>query len=177
MRWFIYGGLAAGVLAVCVAFFGAFGYSSVCSRCGAVRQTTEWQIPCTSIPIFSRSSVRQTPVSLSMTTNRIAPPHGHQWVFAQGGGNGVRCALGSAHMVRFTVESSEVAQLLAALERYGERGFRDKVLTNLFDDSTTHLVRTLSVPSGGFTNAAQLHAWISEESEYFDEMVTAFRNR
>ncbi len=112
-----------------------------------------------------------------MTTNRIAPPHSHQWVFAQGGGNGVRCALGRAHMVRFTVESPEVAQLLAALERYGERGFRDKVLTNLFDDSTTHLVRTLSVPPGGFTNAAQLHVWISEESVDFDEMVTAFKNR
>lgn len=137
MKWFVIGGVAAAALGIYVAFFGAFGYSSVCSRCGAVRQTTEWQIPRTSIPILSRSSVRQTPVSLSMTTNRIAPPHGHQWVFAQGGGNGVRCALGRARLVRSTVESSQVAQLLTALERYGERGFRDKVLTNLFDDSTT----------------------------------------
>jgi hypothetical protein len=59
----------------------------------------------------------------------------------------------------------------------GERIFMDKVLTNLFDDSTTHLVCGLSLPVGGFTNAAQLHAWISEESAYFDEMVTGFRNR
>jgi hypothetical protein len=177
MKWFVASGTAVAVLASYVAFCGAFGYSSVCSRCGAVRLTTEWQIPRTSIPVFSHSSIRQTPVSLCLTTNRIVPPHGHQWVFAQGGGNGVRCALGSAHMVRSTVESSEVAQLLEAVERYGERSFRDKVLTNLFDDSTTHLVRTLSVPSGGFTNAPQLRAWISEESVYFDEMVTTFRNR
>ena len=177
MKWILIGGAMAVALALSIACFGTFGYSSVCNRCGAVRQTTEWQIPRTSIPVFSRSSVRQTPVSLSLTTNLIAPPHSHQWVFAHGGGNGVRCALGGAHMVRSTVESTEVAQLLTALERYGERSFRDKVLTNLFDDSTTHLVRTLSVPAGAFTNASQLHTWISYESGYFDEMVTVFKNR
>src|SRR5438552_2240503 len=149
MKWFVITGVAAAVLAVYIVVYGAFGFSSVCSRCGAVRLATAWQIPRTSIPVFSRSSIHQTPVSICLMTNRIAPPHRHQWVFAQGGGNGVRCALGGAHMVRSTVESSQVAQLLEALQRYGESSFRDKVLTNLFDDSTTHVVRTLSVPTGG----------------------------
>ena len=124
--------------------------------------------------VLSRSSCRQTPVSLFLTTNRITPPHTHQWVFAQGSGNGVHCALGGAWAIRFTVESSDVAQLLEELERYGERGFRDRVLTSLFDDSTTQLVCSMRVPAGGFTNAAQLRAWISEESVFCDTIVRAY---
>lgn len=169
-------GVAVILLISCILVSGRFAYSSVCDRCGAVRQTTEWQIPATSFAVFSHSSTHQTPVSLSLTTNQIVPPHNHEWVFAQGGGNGVKCALGRAHKVRFTVESTGVAQLLASLEQYGERDFRDKVLTNLFNDSTTHVVRTLSVPSNGFSNAVQLHNWISIESEFFDEMVATFKN-
>ena len=176
MKWVVIGS-ALVVLAAYIAFCGAFGYSSVCTRCGAVRLTTEWQIPRTSIPVFSRSSIQQTPVSLCLTTNHIVASHSHQWVFVQGGGNGIRCALGAAHMVRSTVESSEVAQLLEALDHYGERGFRDRVFTNLFDNGTTALVRTLHVPSGGFTNAAQLRAWIAEDTLYFDEMLKAFKTR
>ncbi len=165
------------LLASCILTSGAFSYASVCDRCGAIRQTTEWQMPRTRFAFFSHSSTHQTPVSLCLTTNRIVPPHRHQWVFAQGGGNGIKCALGRAQMVRATVESSEVAQILEALERFDERDSRDKVLTNLFDDSTTHVVRTLSFPSGGFTNAAQLHGWVSEQNWYFDEMLATIKNR
>jgi len=177
MRWFVISAVAIAAFAASVVLFGPFRYSAVCNRCGAIQRTTEWQIPRTSIRLISRSSIQQTPVSLCLTTNRIVTSHDHQWIFAQGGGNGVRCALGGAHRVRSTVESSEVAQLLEALDRHGEHGFRDKVLTNLFDDSSTIFVHSLSVPTGGFTNASQLRAWISEEAQYFDEMVSASKGR
>ena len=177
MKGFVIAVAAVILLTGYILASGAFRYASVCDRCGAIRQTTEWQIPHTSFAILSRSSTHETPVSLCLTTNKIVRQHNHQWVFAQGGGNGIKCALGRAHKVRFTVESTEVPQLLASLEQYGERGFRDKVLTNLFVDSTTHVVRTLSVPANGFTNAAQLHAWISSESEYFNELVATLKNR
>ena len=80
-------------------------------------------------------------------------------------------------MVRSSVESPAVAQLIASLERYGERTFRDKVLTNLFDDVTTHLIRAMPVPSSGFSNALQLHEWVSEQAEYFDELVVEDKRR
>ena len=158
---------------------GPFSYSSVCGRCGALQRTTEWQIPRTRTTLFKHSSIRDTPVSVVLTTNRIVASHAHQWVFAQGGGNGVRCALGRAHMVRSTVESPDVARFIEALERYDERSFRDKVLTNLFDDETTHLVRTLPghAPDGTFSDAGRFHDWLLEQSEYFDEMITMFKKR
>jgi hypothetical protein len=154
-----------------------FYSSSVCMRCGAARQTTEWQLPFTRIAAFRRSSERATPVSLSLTTNHVVAPHSHRWLFAGGGGNGIRCALGRARHVYSTVESAQVAQLIGYLEKYGDRGFRDKLLTTLFDNATTYLVRTLPVPSGGFSDAAQLHEWIAQQSEYFDERVGAFKSK
>src|ERR1051325_11124003 len=121
MKWFAFTGAAVAILAAYAASYGRFSYSSVCNRCGVVQLTEQWQIPRTSIPMFIHSSMWQTPVSLCLTTNRIVPSHNHQWVFAQGSGNGVRCALGNGQAVRSTVEFSEVARLLEALERYGER--------------------------------------------------------
>jgi hypothetical protein len=177
VKWGLIFVVGVVVLVGCILTSGAFRYLSVCDRCGAIRQTTEWQIPRTRFAFFSHSSIRQTAVSLCLTTNRIVPTHGHKWVFAQGGGNGIKCALGRAHLVRSTVESLEVAQILETLERYHERNFRDRVLKNLFNDSTTYMVRTLFVPSGGFTNAAHLHAWVFEQNRSFNEMVTPFEDQ
>lgn len=156
---------------------GAFRYTSVCNQCGAVRYKTEWQVPRTSFAFFSHSSIRQTPVSLCLTTNQITPKHKHNWVFAQGGGNGIKCALGEAHKVRSTVESLEVAQLIQALERYDQRDFREKVVTSLLDDSTTRVVFLLALPTGGFTNEIQMQTWVSEQAESFDEMIAASKNK
>ncbi len=172
--------IVAGIVLLLVVFTivaGAFRYTSVCNRCGAVRYKTEWQVPHTRFAFFSHSSVRQTPVSLCLTTNQITPMHSHNWVFAQGGGNGIKCALGEAHKVHSTVESLEVAQLIQALERYGQRDFREKVVASLFDDSTTRVVLLFALPTGGFTNEIQMQTWISEQAEQFDEMIAAFRNK
>ena len=154
---------------------GPFRYSSVCNRCGAVRQTTERQFPRTHFTFFSRSVERATPVSLSLTTNRVVGSHSHQWIFAEGGGNGVRCALGRADRLRSTVESTRVAQLIETLERYKEPAFRDKVLTNLFDEATSDVVPMLPIPGGGFSDAVQLHDWITEQSDNFDGVVREIR--
>src|SRR5215216_3462103 len=130
--------LALAGLALVVGF-GVFSYRqgpfhglSVCGQCGVIRDSTEWQAPFTQITFFRRSSVRDTPVSITLTTNQIVKAHSHRWVFLQGLGNGVK-AVGTAHMVRSTIESAQIAQLIAALERYGERRFRDKIVASVFD--------------------------------------------
>jgi hypothetical protein len=161
---------------------GPYRYSSICRTCGAISRTTQWQIPRAvalgaEISIFSRSSVSQTPVSLSLSTNGIIGHHTHQWVFATGSGNGVRCALGSAHNVRSTVESAEVGQLIAVLEHCGERELRDRVLTNVFDDTTTIAVRRLRPPKGEFANAKEAHEWLTEQSKVLDEMVAIYTEK
>src|SRR5215204_6449400 len=73
---------------------GPFGYTSVCNRCGALRSTTEWQLPMTSLTVFRSSTESESPLSRVLLTNGIVAAHSHQWLFAQGGGNGVKCAIG-----------------------------------------------------------------------------------
>ncbi len=170
-------GLGSVVYLALLTYQSQFYSTSVCMRCGAVRHATEWQLPFMRITAFKRCSERPTPVSLSLTTNGIVAPHSHRWLSAGGGGNGVRCALGRARDVYSSVNSAEVGQLIVYLQRHGERGFRDKVLTNLFDNATTRLVRALLVPSGGFVDPTQLHEWIAQQSEYFDEMASVLKNR
>jgi hypothetical protein len=35
---------------------GPFGYSSVCDKCGASRDTTEWKFPLTDFTVFTYST-------------------------------------------------------------------------------------------------------------------------
>jgi len=158
------------VLLTCLA---RFSWSAICDKCGAEKDTTAWQVRSTEFTVFHSATERETPVSRALSVG----PHSHHWIFAQGGGNGVRCALGSAHMVQFTVASHEVARLIEALNKYGEKSFEDKLLTNLFNDETTFLVRTLPVTANGFTNASELHIWIAEHEPDLDESVKAFQSR
>ena len=49
---------------------GKFGYVSVCDRCGALRKTTEWQVPSTSLPVFRRSTESDSPLSREESSQR-----------------------------------------------------------------------------------------------------------
>jgi hypothetical protein len=76
--------IVAVVVLAASAIFGRFGFTSVCSQCGAIRDTTEWQIPLTSVTIFSHSSEHASPVSTVLTSSGIIATHQHQWLFCQG---------------------------------------------------------------------------------------------
>src|SRR5258705_8395552 len=87
------------------ALFGAFGYSSVCRRCGLERRGTDWQIPLTSISVCKSSSEKPTPVSVTLERNGTVGRHEHDWLFIHGAGNGITCALGSGDYISPTVRS------------------------------------------------------------------------
>jgi hypothetical protein len=152
---------------------GPFHSSSVCGRCGAVKMTTQWQFPGSRITFYGRSSLRSTPVSLALTTNQIVGSHKHEWRFVHGNGNGIHCALGNASEVRVVADTPEVARLLGALHQFGERDFRDKIITNLFDPDACSVVRTVSfmTPTKGFADKEEMHVWVSAESQFFDQML------
>jgi len=159
---------------IALAWVSTFRFRSVCEKCGAIRQTIDWQFPFTRWTVFERSRVYETPVSRTLATNGIVKVHDHQWIFASGGGNGVTCALGRASQVQFTVESTSVALLIETLHKSSELSFRDRILTNLFGNRTTWFVRTLP-PIGSTTGslvADDLRQWISAQSEYLDEMAS-----
>lgn len=170
---------AVGLLLSGSALFGAFGFSSVCTRCGAIRDSTEWQIPLTRITIFRTSSEHQTPVSTELLRSGVVSNHEHQWLFSSGGGNGVICAIGEGRHIIPVVESSGVAAILAAGQRFGEVQFRDRLVRFIFDSKTSEAVRVLglSAPTNGFTDATEYHAWLSREAEFFDDTVRMYRKR
>jgi hypothetical protein len=158
---------------------GPFSYSSVCSRCGIVCHTTKWQLPGTRFTVFDQSSERDTPVSLSLRADGIVGPHSHQWLFAQGGGNGVRCALGEGRYIRPALESEGVASILYASQRFGEIKFRDRLVRLMFDPKTSQAVRDLgfSAPTNRFIDATEFRAWLDRETEFFDEMIAMYQER
>ena len=178
-RFLIVTASAAIITLVAAALFGAFSFTSVCSRCGAIRDTTEWQIPMTSITVFSHSSEHASPVSTVLTSNGIIAAHEHQWLFCQGGGNRVTCAIGEGRHIRPVVQSDGVAVVIAASQRFGDARFRDRLLRSLFDPKTSEAVRRLgmSVPTKGFPDAAAFRAWLSQETESFDEMVAMHQKK
>lgn len=167
------------LLLVGSAFFGEFGFSSVCTRCGAIRDTTEWQIPLTRIPMFRTSSERQTPVSTELLRSSVVAKHDHQWLFSSGAGNGVTCAIGEGRHIRPVVQSDGVASILDASQRFGEVQFRDRLVRLMFDPKTSEAVRGLglSAPTNGFTDSTEFRSWLGRETEFFEDMVTMYQKR
>jgi hypothetical protein len=157
---------------------GPFGYSSVCGKCGASRHTTDWQLPLTDFTVFTHSTESASPLSRALLTNGIVSAHSHHWLFAQGGGNGVRCAIGQGMHIRPAAESEEFAELVLMLHQRGQIAFRDRVLLGVFDPDTSDLFRRLSFSAPKATmSAAEMQGWIAEQSELLDEMVTAYKKR
>lgn len=171
--------IVALVVLAASALFGRFGFTSVCSQCGAIRDTTDWQFPLTSVTVFSHSSEHASPVSTVLTSSGIVATHQHQWLFCQGGGNGVKCAIGGGRHIKPVVESDDVAAIISASQRFGELQFRDRLLHALFDLKISEAVRGLGMnaPTNGFSDAPAFHAWLARESPSFDEMVAMYQKR
>jgi hypothetical protein len=167
------------VLAGIAAVFGAFRSSSVCTMCGLVRQTFEWQVPFTQVTVASRSTESETPVSAVLLGAGIVPAHEHRWLFLSGSGNGVMCVIGSGRHIVPAVRSQEVAAVLAASQQYGVVECRDRLLEALFDLRATRAASDLcaSAPPGGFKDASEFRAWLEKEKDAFDRMVEVYRAR
>jgi hypothetical protein len=119
---------------------GPFAFVSFCTTCGLRKHTTEWQLPGTQIPVISKSTHQHTPLSELLQTNNIVAVHGHTWSFAQGGGNGVRCAIGQGRYLT-SLQSSEVASLVQFVHRHRDYTFRDLIVTNALNPDTSECIR------------------------------------
>jgi hypothetical protein len=155
------------------AVYGLFNYSSVCTQCGAMQRTFEWQIPLTSITLLRHSSEHATPASAALVRSGIIMKHEHQWLFCGGYGNGIMCAIGGGRHIAPAVQSEGVGTIISASQQYGELAFCDRILKALLDEKTSENVRMLGmrVPKNGFANRLEFHTWLVQESEWFDEMV------
>lgn len=175
-RWLACGAIG---LAVIAAFYGHYGYRSVCSQCGLMHWNHEWQIPFTRVTLIRHSSDLDTPVYQALRRAGLVPKHDHQWKFIARGGNGVACAIGRGQHIYPSVTSDAVARLIQAAGDFGEVQFRDKLVRELFNPDTSVEVCSLGVrvPTNGFTQVSELQAWIAEYEELFDEGVAFRRQR
>lgn len=175
-RWLAIGAfavLAAGLTFTLMA--GPFRYLSVCDRCGASRLTADWQLPLTSFTVFSRSTEKESPLSRVLLTNGIVAAHSHHWLFASGGGNGVRCAIGQGSHIRPAAESEEFAATVLALHKRQQIAFRDRILRGALDPDTSRLFQGLSFD--GAMSPTEMQRWIAEQGRYLDEDVAAHKTK
>lgn len=88
------------------------------------------------------------------------------------------CAVGPGLHIRPAADSEEFAALVLALHQRGQIAFRDRVLRGVFDPGTSHLFRGLSFsPNATTMSDTEMQGWIAEQSEFLDEMVTAYKDR
>lgn len=158
-------------------FIDTFAYSSVCTRCGAIQTNSEWKIPSLRKTLELHSSESQTPVSTALSRMGAISDHEHQWLFCSGGGGDILCAIGAGRHI--AVRSEEVASLLESIHQFGDKQFRDLIISLLFDPKTSGLVRSfsLSIPAGGFANMNEYRVWLEEHTVDFDERVLEYQRR
>jgi hypothetical protein len=150
-----------------------FYYDSFCSQCGAYKSSLEWQLPHSETWFFRHSRISETALSRYLTSSSTVSRHVHRWLFAHGGGNGIRCALGDGDSIRSSMASSEVARFLQAARVYGGSDeFRD-YLRLTFDREHSLTIRMLanSMPTNGFQTEAAYHSWVGEQAIWFESLT------
>jgi hypothetical protein len=162
------------VLAAAFAFWPfRFYYDSVCSQCGAIQSTTEWQLPLNHHCFFRRSTVEATALSSYLTSSGVVGTHQHQWLFGHGGGNGVQCALGDGDNIRATVTSPEVVHLLAYSRQFGEQEESSNLLRFAFDRDISRAILSLAThaPTNGFVSREAYRVWITDQRWFIDQAL------
>lgn len=154
------------LIAAIVLWPARFCSDSICTQCGAIRYTTEWQFPGQEWTLFQQSSVKATPLSQYVSSSGLAGPHAHVWLFDHGGGNGVRCALGAGEHLLNPVMSSNLVSLLQSAKVYGGQVESQRWLRLALnrDTSSDVLMMAALVPENGFSSEEQYRTWESENS-------------
>ena len=166
------------ILAAFAHLYGRFGYTSVCDRCGALRETTQWQVPFTDITLFERSTESDSALSRVLLSRGIVPSHSHHWLFANGGGNGVLCAIGSGRHLRFTLQSEKVAALVRMLHERGQLSVRDRILRDVFNPDLSRVFPALcsDAPATDATGT-EIQNWVTEMTNNLEIVESATKRR
>ena len=161
------------MLTVAFAFWPfKFYYYSLCSKCGEIQNTTDWQLPLTFSTFWSHASIEPTALSRYLASSRLVPAHKHDWQFGHGGGNGVRCALGAADRVRPLLTSTNVTTFLDLARQYGEPGESAKFLEYTIDPELCRAVFFLagSIPHD-IHSSQEFRRWMEEYRFFVDDEI------
>jgi hypothetical protein len=153
------------------AAWGGFGYSSVCTTCGAEQRATDWQLPLTRVTYWRSRSVSETPLSRAIARDGLAGPHEHTWAFANGGGNGVTCAIGEGRHIE--TRSELAAAFLDGVTRYrgADEGRRWAALLLKPEPHLSVRVITEDFPRAGFATREGFERWWGGHRQEIDWLL------
>lgn len=170
--------LALTVLVVLgmAALFGRFGGVSACHHCGALKYETRWEVPfmcqwC----YFYQEHLEETPLSRCLSTDPAIASRPHQWIFIHGGGNGIKCALGSGGPVFSVACDPHMAQEAEASQQYADPEFHRQLVHAMLCPESAQLMGMAGyeMPEGGITSREAFLAWRKEGQENLAEAFEA----
>lgn len=174
IRWILYPVLALSVLAVAAYLVGGgfFGWVSVCGVCGAERFSTDF------LWVFPLHRIKPTPLSDFVSREGIQEAHQHNWLFGQGGGAGVRCAIGDGRHLLSIIRDSGFQRFLAAVKKY--RGVEEsrRWLSIGLDPKRVNDLRVCFDPdAGAVKDRPSFERWFAEELAMWKEYEGARLNQ
>ncbi|CAN5542523.1 hypothetical protein BH10PLA1_BH10PLA1_19260 [soil metagenome] len=160
--------IAISLIAIaCVAHFSTFRSGSICNVCGATQSETDWQFPLTSLTYWSSTAVRSTPLRETTERLHLCPPHQHQFIFIQGSGNGVLCAIGQGRHFAAAATHSQWSVFIANLAAYRGAAIAEHwLVVSLTPDGWRPLSMLLSdFPDAGFRSQGEYDEWWTKNKE------------
>jgi hypothetical protein len=161
-RWIAYGALCAIALGTCKYVLGGgfFQWTSFCSISGAERQSTRllWIIP------WHKTFATQ--LSAFATREGLVGAHPHDWLFAAGGGSGVRCAIGQGRHLIGVVRDDQYCSFLRALRDYrGVDGATAWLHRGLDPAQSIDVVSTFRATGSEFGDRDSFDRWFDQQTE------------
>jgi hypothetical protein len=151
-----------------------FNSGRICTDCGRLQHTSERQLPLTSITYWSSTWIEETPLS-KMADAGLIGPHAHHWLYANGGGNGVVCAIGDGRHIVPAIHQPAVASFLRCVAAYlGPEQARRWLSVALNPERSMNLhsaIMGLGFPADGFSDSARFKAWWEANRATFDEIT------
>lgn len=170
------------IISILMVFFPSlFSYSSICSECGLIRETTEYHFPFTEIVIYKKAEYEDTTVSSILKKYNIKKCHNHNWLFEHGGGKSIlgrSTASGTGMYLRNIVNKEHIGQFLEDLIQYTDPDTVKKWLNLLFTygigNKIEIMIHYLEFPKNGFADTNSFDRWWlifqSEMQEYLSEI-------
>ncbi|KAF0180066.1 MAG: hypothetical protein FD161_1079 [Limisphaerales bacterium] len=149
---------------------GEFSYYSICQSCGKWRTTRVIGVHAWNWSLLTRHEERDTPLSLLLWKDGIGKPHEHVWLFGQGGGNGVKCAIGHGRHLAGNVNDPTLVQFLADARKFGQGQVASNVLAVAMNPKTSYDARHLvsGYPETGFATRGYFLDWMRENESYLE---------
>ena len=160
-----------------VSLMGIFSYGSVCGKCGALQSASEFRIGPMRIPVIWQQTTTETLSSRGLEKMGLGCGRQHVWLFASGGGAGVKCAIGPGRHIWWVSDSQELLEFLRCCRQFQETGTAASMLAAALSPKSSWDARCLmkTFPKSGFARKEDFRSWIAEQENTLPEYKAILR--